>query len=293
MTRSMTGFGRATISRPAWTLTWEIASRNARYLELKWKTPPGWTALHQQWDALVRRTAQRGTIELSLSVRLLDPELAGNALDTLQAQAMVESLRRLALELGVPQPQDISPLLAVPSIWRESRGEDVSPIMAADATDALTQALQHWDASRCREGIALEQDLDRRLTTLGALCEGITAEVRSLAPQRMASLQERLRALLGEESVPDPARLHLELALLADKVDVSEELTRLQAHLASMETILRSPGPKGRKLDFLVQEVLREITTCSNKVQSASVSALAVDFKTELEKVREQIQNLE
>jgi uncharacterized protein (TIGR00255 family) len=109
----------------------------------------------------------------------------------------------------------------------------------------------------------------------------------------MASLQERLRALLGEESVPDPGRLHLELALLADKVDVSEELTRLKAHLEAMKTILNGPGPKGRKLDFLVQEVLREITTCSNKAQSASVSALAVDFKTELEKVREQIQNIE
>jgi len=293
MTRSMTGFGRATVSRPAWTLTWEIASRNARYLELKWKTPHGWTALQQQWDAEVRRTAHRGTIELSLSVRLLDPELAGSALDTVQAQAMVESLRSFAQKLELPPPTDVSALLMVPSVWRENRGDAVPPSMAADATETLIQALQSWDESRRREGSALKQDLNRRLATLVALAQTIATEVHALAPQRMASLQERLRALLGEESVPDPGRLHLELALLADKVDVSEELTRLEAHLEAMKTILNGPGPKGRKLDFLVQEVLREITTCSNKAQSASVSALAVDFKTELEKVREQIQNIE
>lgn len=293
MTQSMTGFGRATVSNAGWALTWEIVSRNARYLELKWKTPQGWAALQQKWDALVRRTAHRGTIELSLSVRLLDPELVGSTLDTVQAQAMVHALRDLALKLGLPHPTDLSPLLVVPSLWRDSRGEAIPPAMAADAETALTQALHVWDEARCREGSVLKQDLDTRLATLRDLSQAIASEVRCLAPQRLEALHERLRALLGEETLPDPARLHVEMALLADKVDVSEELTRLEAHLGAMERILHAPGPKGRKLDFLVQEVLREITTCSNKAQSATVSALAVDFKTELEKVREQIQNLQ
>lgn len=293
MTQSMTGFGRATISNASWTLTWEIASRNARYLELKWKTPQGWTALQQKWDALVRRTVHRGTIELSLSVRLLAPELVGSTLDTVQAQAMVQALRDLALGLGLPQPTDLSPLLVVPCLWRDSRGEAIPPDMAADAEAALAQALQVWNEARCQEGSVLKQDLGARLATLRDLSQTIASEVRCLAPQRLEGLRERLRVLLGEETLPDPARLYGEMALLADKVDVSEELTRLEAHLGAMECILHAPGPKGRKLDFLVQEVLREITTCSNKAQSAAVSALAVDFKTELEKVREQIQNLE
>lgn len=293
MARSMTGFGRATRTRPGWALTWEIASRNARHLELKWKTPPGWTAYQQDWEAAVRRVASRGTVELTLAVRLLDPSLVPMALDTTQAAAMVRGLQELARGLGLPEPWDISPLLAVPGLWREGRGETVPAELAADAAAVLDEALAAWDRSRQREGVVLGADLAARMAALRGLAAAIGREVAELAPRRLEALRSRLALLLDGADLPDPGRLHQELALLADKTDVSEELTRLGAHLAAMDDLLATQGPKGRKLDFLVQEVLREITTCSNKAQSATVSALAVDFKTELEKVREQVQNLE
>ncbi len=293
MARSMTGFGRATHTCPDFTLTWEIASRNARHLELKWKTPPGWTAFQAQWEAAVRQVASRGSVELTLAVRILDPQRTAISLDMAQAAAMVRHLQELAHRLDLPQPADLSPLWAVSSLWREAREDMIPADLVAVATATLHEALAAWDSACQREGTALGADLSARHNTLERLAAAISHEVTELAPRRLETLRGRLAQLLDGAHQLDPSRLSQEIALLADKVDVTEELTRLQAHLMTMGELLAAPGPQGRKLDFLIQEVLREITTCSNKAQSATVSALAVEFKTELEKVREQVQNLE
>ena len=290
---SMTGFGRTSSTSPRWNLVWEIASRNARYLELKWKLPPGWTACLQRWENTVRQAASRGTVELNLTIRLLDPEAAPTTLDGVQAAAMVRSLQTLAANLGIPADLSLTPLLGVAHLWRDPRTEGIPEDLVQDAERLLEDTLQVWNASRRQEGAALVQDLAARLKHLHDLAQAIASAVDKAAPLRLAALTQRIQTLLDGTELPDPARIHQELALLADKVDVSEELTRLAAHLQVMDKLLTEDGPMGRKLDFLVQEVLREITTCSNKAASAAVSGLAVDFKTELEKFREQVQNLE
>jgi len=293
MPYSMTGFGRASSTAPRWNLVWEIASRNARYLELKWKLPPGWTACQQRWENTVRQAASRGTVELTLTIRILDPEAAPPTLDIVQAAAMVRSLQALAADLGIPADISLTPLLGVAHLWRDPRTEGIPEDLVQDAERLLKDTLQVWNASRRQEGAALVQDLAARLKHLHDLAQAIATAVDKAAPLRFAALTQRIQTLLNGTELPDPARIHQELALLADKVDVSEELTRLAAHLQAMDKLLTEKGPMGRKLDFLVQEVLREITTCSNKAASAAVSSLAVDFKTELEKFREQVQNLE
>jgi uncharacterized protein (TIGR00255 family) len=230
-------------------------------------------------DVFVRRESASG--------RGLLPQI-----DLALAAAYAKALRELKDELGLagePSVHDVAQLEGVLSL-----GEAAADVAAMGAAlqSALLAALDALDQMRRREGEALARDLTARLSTL----EQGAREVARLAPLQIEHARERLSARIAEltRGVPlDPARLAQEVALFADRTDVAEELTRLASHLEQVRGLIGSDAPAGRKLEFLVQEVHREINTIGSKSQHAGIAAVVVDLKAELERVREQVQNVE
>lgn len=293
MPKSMTGYGRASAQDEQWLISWEIRSLNNRHLDLKWKIPPTLYAHQKTWENELRSMACRGGVELFLSLKIMNPELQSITLDTTLASAMLSQLQTLAEASSVAFSPDVNRLLAIPSLWKDTGSID-NPRLIECLTATLRLALADWNASRKREGEALEADLRARLNTLRELVRALRPLAESNAPERMEQLRERLNKLLEDVTIQnDEARMTQEFALLADRVDVSEELTRLDIHLDAIKECLSRSEAVGRKLDFMVQECFREINTCGNKSQNSQISQLTVEFKAELEKCREQIQNLE
>lgn len=293
MPKSMTGYGRASAQEPGWMLSWEIRSLNNRHLDLKWKIPPTLYAHQKEWETVARSFAIRGGVELFLGLKILNPELQSINLDVNLATAMLRELSTLAQNTGAQFTPDLNRLMAIPSLWKESGTID-NPQLVQSLTQTLRQALTDWDATRQREGLALEEDLRVRFARLRELVIKIRELAGQTAQDRFALLQERVGKLLTENGVAlDPDRMLQELAIIADRIDVSEELTRLDIHLQGIDGYFKQQEAVGRKLDFLVQECFREINTCGNKSQNTQISQLVVEFKAELEKCREQIQNLE
>ena len=208
-----------------------------------------------------------------------------------QAHAALETLRR---ELGLAQPVDlytVAAFLAGPAA-RHVRGDEMT---WEGVRPAVEQALQEMGAMRAREGAALAIDLRQRLDRLRALAAKIAEAAPGLPTRAARKLEERLATVATSAAALDPGRLAQEVALLAEKLDVSEELVRLRTHLHHLGEFLSDAAPEaaGRKIDFLVQEVGREINTIGSKVQDAPLAALVVEGKAELEKLREQAQNIE
>lgn len=299
--RSMTGYGRSSTQAggdaahagPGWSYTWEIKSVNSRHLDTKWRMPPSVRSMEQEWEGLVRTKASRGRVEIYLHLSIYRPDLLGVRLNRPLVRAMTEEIRALAENDGLDFLPDYNRFFTISSLWEEdSSGVDAS--MAESLSQGLSDALDDWNASRAKEGESLYADLTSRLATLKGLHGDISARVAELGPEKAKAIEDRLATFLAKHDLaPDENMLLQEVAILSDKLDVSEELTRLKAHLDLMDELLEAGGECGKRLDFTLQECFREINTCGNKAQDPQVSHMAVDFKAELEKCREQVQNLE
>lgn len=298
--RSMTGFGTCQVQDDHGRQSWEIRTVNSRYLEVKWRIPGYCRRLESAWEKIVREHLARGRVEVSLDLRLNRPDAVCLTLDSAQARGMVDQIRTLADQIGIPFQPDLNELFHHGGLWRDPSG-DLPGSLVDSLVAGLRTALRDVQETRSREGRALSVDILKRLEHLARISTSIRDQVSQLAPNRMVALRERVDALLQgcnqhREPAPlmlDEPRLLQEFALLADRLDVSEELTRLSAHLDEAVRILTTLPDPGRRLDFLFQECLREITTCGNKTQDADISRDVVAFKAELEKCREQVQNLE
>lgn len=293
MLRSMTGFGRCFVEDARVSQQWEIRSVNGRHLDIKWRLPLLARYLEPALEKVARRYALRGRLEITLSLQFAPGASPRPDFDDQQASAMLDALRMLAEARGETFTPDYSRLLLMPALWGEPQideAEDLSALLE----QGLATALEDWDESRAAEGEKLGRDLTSRIGQMrewtATLCEAAPA-VREEHIQR---LRDRLTAALAQSELDLPEdRFLQEIVLLADRLDVSEELTRLDAHLERMLQLVRDGRDAGRKLDFTLQECFREINTCGNKIQDADLSRLVVDFKNELEKCREQAQNLE
>ena len=293
MIRSMTGYGRSTLQEQDFSQTWEVRSVNSRFLDLKWRMPFYLRCLESRWEKILREYADRGRVDLSLQVQTGRPELLGISLNTAQARSMLLQVGDLAGDMGISFEPDFNRLLGIPSLWEDELREP-DPAMTQSLEHGLRLALEDWNVSRQTEGQALAKDLGKRLIRLEEWLIQIRDRAPELKEEKFESLRSRIQAMLDRfEIEADRDRLVQEAAALSDRVDVTEEMTRLQAHLDRMAELLQQGGDAGKRLDFTLQECFREINTCGNKIQDAGVSRLVVDFKTELEKCREQVQNLE
>ncbi|MDD4952948.1 MAG: YicC family protein [Desulfovibrionaceae bacterium] len=290
---SMTGYGRFEINEENWSLVWEIKSVNGRFLDVKWRLPAHLRALEPDWEKEVRRRASRGRIEIGLNLDVRRPDLLGMRLNQAQAKAMLDQLELLSKKYGHVFTPDFNRLMFISSLWREDSALADSGLVES-LSQGLGQALDDWQASRLAEGRALAGDMLERLARLKGLAKDIGARAPEVVSRKTEALRQRIRENLEAAGAAySEERMLQEVALLTDRLDVSEELTRLCVHLDRLAEALAQDNEAGKRLDFLLQEAFREINTCGNKAQDSELSGLAVDFKVELEKCREQAQNLE
>ena len=293
MLRSMTGFGRCLVENADTIQQWEVKSVNGRHLDLKWRLPGAVRSLEPLLEKVVRRHATRGRVDISLSLQRAGGAVAGAGFDAALAASMLDSLATLARERGDAFTPDYNTLLSVPPLWGENAATpDEALVHQLEA--GLTRALEDWNRSRATEGAALACDLDARVRRMEVWTEELAGFAPAIKQERAESLRARVAEVLAPDGVTlEEARFLQEVAVLMDRLDVSEELTRLAAHLARLRELLQGRGDAGRRLDFTLQECFREINTCGNKIPDIRLSRLVVDFKNELEKCREQVQNLE
>jgi uncharacterized protein (TIGR00255 family) len=283
----MTGHGRGIGEAAGRRLTVEVRAVNHRFLEVKIR-PPVDPRVEEAIGQALRRRAERG----SFAVAVRDEAAAGRGglrVDVDAGRAAHAALDELRRALGIVEPVALALVAGQPGVIAAAEGAAPDEALHALAP-ALDAALDELVAMRRREGDALARDLGARLGRLAALA----AEVRDLAAAAPAELRRRLDERIGRLGVAlDPERLAAEVALLADRADVTEELVRLEAHVAAARAHLAEDAPVGRRLDFLVQELGREINTIGSKSQHIEISRRVVEAKAELEKIREQVQNVE
>ena len=292
--RSMTGYGRGVSEHGGTRATVDIRAVNHRFLDIKLRTAGGVTpAIEDAITTRVRGALERGAVSISVHVQHDGASPAAKPrIDVAAAKRAHDTLMHLATQLGLAKP-DLALVLAQPGVTVEAdngNGDDPTAVVAA-----LDVALAQLDQMRINEGAALAAELRARLDELAAL-RGTIASLASNVPQLVSKrLHERVRRLLdtAEGTAIDPARLAQEVALLADRADVTEELVRLTSHVEQMRALLAGSTAAGRRLDFLVQEIGRELNTIGSKSTVAEISNAVVDAKAVLEKVREQVQNIE
>jgi uncharacterized protein (TIGR00255 family) len=291
MIRSMTGFGSGRGAFDREDVVVEVRSVNHKFCEIKVRLPRELSVLETDIGRTVKERLARGGIEVT--VRRAGPGGSmAPRVDAALAEAYARAYAEVAARLGMHGQVTLSDIVSAEGVIRlDDREADLDAARAATER-ALAQALEALVAMRAREGEALRRDLDARL----AAVEGLVARVETLAPAAVehhrARLAERVQELTS--GIPlDPSRLAQEIALLAERTDVAEEVTRLRSHVAQARQLLGSGEPAGRKLDFLVQEMHREGNTIGSKSQNAEISGIVVTIKAEIERMREQVQNVE
>lgn len=290
--KSMTGFGRGEKTKGARVWSAEVRCVNNRYLDIKIKLPRGYTALEERIRKKVAVAHQRGRVDLVCNVGGDFSDLEQVSVDAGLARKYHDAFTDMAAKLNIDDDITVSRLAAYPDvIVREQQTEDLEDVWPI-VERAVDEALSGCEAMRVEEGASLLLDLRDRLGLFVNNVVKIEALVPRLMEKREKSLRERLDKLLDKVDI-DPLRIHQEIAVLADKTDVTEELVRLRSHLGQFEGILDEEGSVGRKLDFLIQEFLREVNTLASKINDAETAHITVDLKSELEKIREQVQNIE
>ncbi|MDR1069974.1 MAG: YicC family protein [Gracilibacteraceae bacterium] len=288
--QSMTGFGSGRSEGDGWLAEAELRSVNHRFLDIVIRGPRVAPALEDEARKQIRGVIFRGHVTVSLNCREISGKRNLIALDKDLALSYDKCLRDLAQELRVVYQPDIWRLAFLPDLWRAEETADAQPPPAL-AAEALAQALTALVAARAAEGANIARDLRARL----ALIRNYTLSLRERAPAvaeaYRARLGERMTELMGGGA--DEQRLAAEAALFADKADITEETVRLLSHADQFETALAAEEPVGRRLDFLLQEIGREVNTIGSKANDALITRIVVDGKCELEKMREQVQNLE
>jgi len=290
--KSMTGFGRGEAQAKGRIWTTEIRCVNNRFLDLKIKLPKGYAQLEERIRSLITSSLQRGRVDFAVNVSGDFSDLTSVKVNMEMAEAYKKALAGMAEELGLEGGITSALLASFPDVLvREEENEDLEAVWKI-LSRAVEEAITQCETMRRQEGNALLADLSARLDVFSKTVEEVATSVPELLQQRKALLQERLGKLLENVQI-DPLRLAQEVVILVDKTDVTEELVRLRSHLVQFRAFLGEDGAVGRKLDFLVQEFLREVNTLGSKISDARIAHLTVELKSELEKMREQIQNIE
>jgi len=290
--KSMTGFGRGEQQKDGRTWIAEIRCVNNRFLDIKIKLPRGYAALEDTIRKKIAVWHQRGRVDVLLSVHGDFSDLEKISVNMGLAEKYRSIHAEMARKLDIQDDTTTSLLATYPDVLvREQQTEDLDEVRQI-IDSVLTEALENCERMRLQEGESLRADLQSRVVFFVANLEKIESSVPGLVEKRMQTLRQRLEKLLTTVDL-DPLRLTQEITILADKTDVTEELVRLRSHIGQFESFLVEEGVVGRKLDFLIQEFLREVNTLASKINDAETAHLTVDLKSELEKIREQVQNIE
>jgi uncharacterized protein (TIGR00255 family) len=287
----MTGFGAAAAQADGVRMTVELSSVNRKQLDVVFRLPPQIAAHESRVQKIIQEHISRGRISGNVQMDAVNGE-ARIQVDEKKAAETVKQLRRTAQKLNLTDDLSASVLLQVPGLLKTQMPE-LSPDETFQTLEkALNGALKKLNAMRMQEGKALEADFLARLKQLETMLE----QIKLRAPQTASNVRKKLLQSLenaGLKNVAQDERVIKEIALFGEKADIAEEITRLESHIAQFRKILRGKEPAGRPLDFLAQEFFREINTIGSKANDLKITEQVVAFKTELERIREQIQNVE
>jgi uncharacterized protein (TIGR00255 family) len=270
----------------------EVRSLNHRYCEISVKTPRGFAAMENRIREMVRARFARGRFDVHVTVNYVNVSSRRIVIDSALARQLFLALTELRRELGLGGEVNLATLLELREIARVEENERHTEDLWPAVQEALEQAVASLEVMRQAEGEALGRDILERLHLIEAWLEQIKSRLPALLTEYRQKLEARISRLFGDVEI-DPARLAQEVVFFSERSDVTEEMTRLQTHLAEFKRLLHVQEPVGRKLDFLLQEMNREINTTSSKVADSDVAVLVVDIKSELERIREQAQNIE
>lgn len=292
MLKSMTGYGRAEGATPTHLYTVEVQAFNHRFTDIRAKLPRALIFLEHAFHRQLRERVHRGRFDVQVTERLHGEIPRTVRIDRGAIAQYVEALRVLQRELDLGGEVTVDALIGL----RDLVGMEAAELDPTEAEGLLQrllhQALDEVESMRTKEGEHLARSLERALDQVETALATVEARAPDMVEAYRARLHERINALLGAPLV-SPERLAQEVALFADRSDITEECTRLRSHLQQLRTILRGEGPHGRRLEFLLQEMSRETNTIGAKATDATISPVVVEIKAELERLREQIQNIE
>lgn len=292
MVKSMTGYGRAVQTLNGREFTVEVRSVNNRYLDCTVKLPRSLSFTEDSVKQAVKAVISRGKVDVSIGMRSEVGADTKISLNIPMVEGYIAAMEKMTANYGVHNDISVSTLAKLPDVFTVERAPIDEEQLQADLTAVAEEALKNFDAMRTLEGEALKADLLSR----GQTIQGLVSQVEEGSAQTVVDYRTRLENKLKEvleNTAIDESRILTEAAIFADKIAVDEETVRLRSHLKQMGSMLDSGGPIGRKLDFLLQEMNREANTIGSKCSDLSLSRIVVDIKAELEKIREQTQNIE
>ena len=292
MIKSMTGYGRAVETVNGREFTVELRSVNNRYLDCSVRLPRMLSFAEDAVKQAVKASVSRGKVDVFITVRSEAGDEVQVTLNKSVLQSYLTAMHQMVDEFGVCDDISVSTVSRLPEVFVIEKPQVDEEQLLSDLMSVVTKALEGYDAMRCTEGEALDRDLRSRGETILSLVSQVEAGNGKTVTDYRARLEAKLKEVLANTAI-DESRVLTEAAIFADKVAVDEETVRLRSHLKQMNTMLTGGGAVGRKLDFLLQEMNREANTIGSKCTDVNLARIVVDIKAELEKIREQTQNIE
>ena len=290
--KSMTGYGRAVETVNGREFTVELRSVNNRYLDCTVKLPRSVSFAEEAVKQAVKQSVSRGKVDVFISIKSENSDDTRISLNASVLAGYLEAMRQMVEQFGVRDDISVSTVSRLPEVFTVEKPEVDEEQLKADLMSVVEKALAGYDAMRCAEGKALDADLRSRGNTILDLVAQVEAGNGQTVIDYRTRLENKLREVLSNTAI-DESRILTEAAIFADKVAVDEETVRLRSHLQQMNEMLSKGGATGRKLDFLLQEMNREANTIGSKCTDVRLARIVVDIKAELEKIREQTQNIE
>ena len=288
--KSMTGFGKSEAETKYGKVVVEARSENHRFLDIKILLPESVSSIEPELAETVKKLILRG--KLRITVSLEGAKLAPPVLNLDLAKQLRKSLEMLKKELGIKEELRLEHFLTVKDIFTTEARDRLSGSDVLEIENVLRRAIQKLDDTRKSEGKKLEKDFKERLDKIENLTRTISTKRKDFMKTASLKLKERISKILEENQI-DEARLYQETAFLTERSDITEELVRLKAHIGKFRETIRNKGSIGKELDFLLQEMNREAGTIAAKAKDAEISHFTIDLRSELEKIREQLQNIE
>ena len=292
MLRSMTGYGRSQKILNGRDILVEIRSVNHRYYEYSSRIPRAYAYIDDKLKALLKSGISRGKVEVSVTINNIEGKDTEIAINKGVAEGYVKALRSVAEELGLKDDLALSNLTKLPDVFTIQKTPDNEEEIWSDVSQVASEALERFVSMRVTEGEKLRSDILEKADFILAM----VAKVEELSPRTVENYRNRLYQKLSEvleDKNVDEQRIVTEAAIFSEKVAVDEETVRLRSHIGQLKAMLSSEETVGRKLDFIVQEMNRETNTIGSKAQDLDITKIVVDVKAEIEKIREQIQNIE
>ncbi len=292
MVKSMTGYGRARQTLHGRDITVEVRSVNNRYLDCTVKVPRTYIFAEDSVKSRVQKAVSRGKVDVFITIDATAADETVVAVNEPLARGYYEALTKIRDMFSLEGELTAAVLAKFPDVLTVTKAEEDLESVAGDICDVLDEALEAYNAMRAVEGVKLCEDIAGRVTTI----ETVVGKVEERSPQTVAAYREKLTARMQEvlqSTTIDESRILTEAAIFADKIAVDEETVRLRSHIAQLRAMLKSDQPVGRKLDFLIQEVNRECNTIGSKCNDLTIAQDVVNMKAEVEKIREQVQNIE